>query len=135
VTVTLARGIHSAASVLGRLSLDHPVEGTWRCYTLEHPSLLIPPATYPLRVMLSERASTGSLWSPNHRDLPRVQNVAGREGILIHAGNTAHDTTGCILVGLSADTDAIYRSRDALRPLMERLGNRPALLTITERDC
>ena len=29
----------------------------------------------------------------------RLQNVKGRTSILIHAGNTADDTTGCILVG------------------------------------
>lgn len=31
--------------------------------------------------------------------VPRVLNVAGYEGILIHVGNTAEDTSGCIIVG------------------------------------
>lgn len=31
--------------------------------------------------------------------LPRIENVKGFEGILIHVGNTDKDSNGCILVG------------------------------------
>lgn len=54
----------------------------------KHPA--IPPGTYPLHWTLSPRLHT---WTP------RLMDVPGRSGILIHAGNTIDDTEGCILVG------------------------------------
>lgn len=33
------------------------------------------------------------------RELPRILNVPHFDGILIHRGNTAKDTSGCILIG------------------------------------
>lgn len=38
--------------------------------------------------------------------LPRVLNVPGRSGILIHPGNSRVDTTGCLLPGTSRHTIA-----------------------------
>lgn len=36
-----------------------------------------------------------------YQDVWRLENVKGRDGILIHAGNTTEDIEGCILVGKS----------------------------------
>ena len=50
----------------------------------------IPFGTYKVIVTMSPKFK---------RELPRLLNVPSFEGILIHRGNTAKDSAGCILVG------------------------------------
>jgi hypothetical protein len=47
--------------------------------------------------------------------------VPNYEAVQIHFGNTARDTSGCVLVGLLRGTDCIFRSRDAFKALMAQL--------------
>ncbi len=83
---------------IGRLLVD----GAYFCDTLEDRvrdlskvakvpgATAIPAGRYEIAVNRSPRFG---------RDLPRLLNVPGFTGILIHRGNTAADTAGCILVG------------------------------------
>ena len=48
-------------------------------------------------------------------------DVPNFEGIRIHAGNTNHDTEGCILVGETMSTDFVGGSRKAFDKLMKKL--------------
>ena len=83
---------------IGRLEVD----GKYFCDTLEDQvrdlsrekkvpgQTAIPAGKYEVIVNISPRFK---------RKLPRLLNVPGFEGILIHRGNTPGDTAGCILVG------------------------------------
>lgn len=62
---------------------------------------------------------------PKFSNVWRLERVEGREAILIHAGNTLYDTSGCILVGLSFGEIkgklAVLHSQDALEMLRKKL--------------
>lgn len=88
----LIRDIRADESVLGRLYHN----GGLVCYTLENASTLIPCGDY--RVQNSQ--------SPKfNRELPLLHDdqVPASRGIRIHVGNTAKDSQGCVLVGMSRD--------------------------------
>lgn len=49
--------------------------------------------------------------------LPRLLDVPAFEGVLIHCGNTADDTDGCILVGRNLQVGKVLNSKDTFRSL------------------
>ena len=84
--INLIRNTPTGNAVTGRLIID----GRAVCDTLENADHIIPTGTYPVRLTMSPRFG---------EVLPLLDHVVGRTGIRIHPGNTARDSSGCILVG------------------------------------
>ena len=96
--ITVERRYLGAAYTIGSMYVD----GVYFCDTLEDRvrnlakedkvkhETAIPYGQYQVVLNMSPRFK---------RELPRLLNVPHFEGILIHRGNTANDTSGCILVG------------------------------------
>jgi hypothetical protein len=62
-------------------------------------------------------------WSNRYQKImPRLLNVPDRDGILVHAGNTIHDTHGCILVGMGRKPGGLTYSRVAFNLFFDWLG-------------
>jgi hypothetical protein len=62
--------------------------------------------------------------------VPRLLNVKGFDGILIHAGNKAEDTDGCILVGQNKVVGQVINSQVTFRELYKILSNSKDKITI-----
>ena len=82
----------------------------------------IPYGTYDITLNVkspkySQRASYD--WCEGY--LPRLLNVSQFDGILIHAGNTADDSSGCILVGENKVKGQVINSMATLKRLMAKL--------------
>ena len=87
--LTLIRDVKGDKAILGKLYLN----GAIVCYTLENASKAIPCGVYNVQNSKSPKFK---------RELPLIWNsiVPAKRGIRIHVGNTAKDSSGCILVGM-----------------------------------
>lgn len=56
--------------------------------------------------------------------VPRLKNVKGFDGILIHAGNTDKDSSGCLLVGVNKIKGQVVNSRETFKALYKLLQDR-----------
>lgn len=113
-------------STIGELTIN----GKFECYTLEDierdvkikSETAIPKGTYKVIINQSNRFK---------RYLPLLLKVKGFEGIRIHAGNTNHDTEGCILVGRTRSIDFIGQSRKAFDSLFKKMQDSKEEISLT----
>lgn len=117
MTLDLYREPSSRESTIGRMGIN----GVFACFSLEDVvrdgpkvpgATAIPAGRYRVDITRSQRF--GCM-------LPLLLDVPGFEGVRIHAGNTAADTSGCILVGQSRAHDSVLSSRLALAALQPKI--------------
>ncbi len=124
---------------IGRLYID----GEYFCDTLEdrardltkeakvYGKTAIPEGTYEVTLRVqSPRFSQKRQYDFCKGYLPRLLNVPSFQGVLIHCGNTAEDTDGCILVGKNTVKGMVTDSTATFRKLYERLSLCSGKITI-----
>jgi len=118
VNLLIIRDTFTEKSTIGKLFIN----GESFCDTLENPWIdnqrsisCIPKGNYKVRLRLARESAT--------RDYLHllVQDVPNRDWILFHRGNTAKDTSGCILVGNGREQDIVENSRLAMDLVMQEI--------------
>lgn len=120
------------------------VNGEYVCDTLEdavrdtkiYGKTAIPCGTYKITMdVVSPKFKDRSWAKPYDGKLPRLIDVPNYEGVLIHVGNTAEDTSGCLLVGQNRAVGKLVNSTQTFMSLMEKhlipAKNRGEEITIT----
>jgi hypothetical protein len=122
--LTLTRNLFTDQSTEGKLTFDSdPTE----MFTLELPNKdglpgsCIPAGNYPV-VLAPSPKFLGSTdpWILRYASLmPHIIQIPERTLIMMHFGNDAHDTDGCVLVGFQEKQDFIGSSRVAFAKLWD----------------
>lgn len=82
----------------------------------------IPTGTYSINMTTVSPKFKDRAWAKPYKGiLPRLENVKGYEGVLIHVGNKAEDTLGCILVGRNRIKGSVVESTECFYKLMSVL--------------
>ena len=120
---------------IGRFYID----GIFYCNTLEdadrglkqtdHPDYIrarkvanetaIPKGTYGVAMNITSPKYSASswYWSLCQGKVPRLLNVPGFEGILIHTGNNPLQTSGCLLVGKNTKVGQLTESKETFKKI------------------
>lgn len=92
----------------------------------------IPTGTYTVDMNTVSPKFKRCKWAkPYGGRVPRLLNVNGFAGVLIHVGNTADDTDGCILVGENKAKGKVLNSTETYVKLFELLDKATDEITIT----
>ena len=120
INLLLIRDTFTENSTIGELFIN----GERMCDTLENPWInnkknvsCIPRGEYKVRLRLARESAT--------RDYLHllVEDVENRSYILFHKGNSAKDTSCCIIVGLGSQQDFVSNSALAMDLVMKEILN------------
>ena len=142
IELELQREEPTDVETMGRLFLGedtlHTVEQEWRPTAPGGESFnsCVPAGRYKLIKHVRPNGKTVvALVNPGlavfYEDLDRPSGV-GRYLILMHPGNTHADVVGCISPGLGRSGQMVTSSRDAMKKLMEYIGDEPAEILIKD---
>lgn len=84
----------------------------------------IPTGTYNIRMDIISPKYSLKPWyvkNCNKAKLPRLENVPGFSGVLIHVGNTEKDSAGCILTGVNDTPGMVTKSKETFLKLYNKL--------------
>ena len=79
----------------------------------------IPTGTYKVTMDVVSPKFKNRTWAkPYGGKLPRLLDVPGYEGVLIHPGNAANETYGCILPGINSVVGKVMNSQATFKKVM-----------------
>lgn len=83
----------------------------------------IPTGTYTIAMNVTSPKYSASAWYWQlcKGKVPRLMNVPGWEGVLIHTGNNALQTYGCILVGKNTKVGQLTESKATFKALYKEM--------------
>lgn len=91
----------------------------------------IPTGTYGITLNVISPKFKDRSWAKFcNGKLPRLLNVPGYDGVLIHVGNKPEDTLGCILVGYNKIKGQLINSTEAFKKLYSILGKSPTITIV-----
>ena len=115
-TSTSPEATHRTSTLNPHTYICDTLEPTWRDY--KHGARKIK----GISAIPEGRYAVVITWSPRMKQwLPLLLGVPMFSGIRIHAGNTAADTAGCILVGENLKKGMVLNSRIWLKRLKEKI--------------
>ena len=148
MNITLKRIAKLPDYTIGKLYID----GVYICDTLEdtdreltqtmpleelqdkkiYGKTAIPIGTYKVSMNIISPKFRNKSWAKQwNGKLPRLLNVPGYEGVLIHVGNKPEDSLGCILVGENKVKGQVINSVNTFKRLMDVLSNAKSEIVIT----
>ena len=88
----------------------------------KHGVTAIPTGVYTIQMGVVSPKFKNKSWATQcGGKLPRLLNVNGFSGVLIHVGNSASDTEGCLLVGENKVKGQVINSTETFNKLMTQL--------------